>query len=127
VISERKHGATAVSHEKRKELAVPQCFSGRPKRPDNHADLPFMGSHDRRDSPRDLNVAPMTAEIEEPLAVSIKEAARRLNVSPATVGHMIEDKRLAASRLVGRAGRRGRVVVHVPSLVKLLSDTRVTS
>jgi excisionase family DNA binding protein len=85
-----------------------------------------MGSHDRRDSPRDLNVALMTTQIEEPLAVSIEEAARRLSVSPATIGHMIDDKRLIASRLIGRAGKRGRVVVHVASLVKLLADTTVT-
>jgi excisionase family DNA binding protein len=67
----------------------------------------------------------MNTEIEEPLAVSVEEAARRLSVSSATIGHMIEDKRLIASRLIGRAGKRGRVVVHVASLVKLLKSTEV--
>jgi hypothetical protein len=67
----------------------------------------------------------MTTEAEE-LSVSIEEAARRLSVSPATIGHMIHDKRLlTASRLIGRAGARGRVVVHVASLVKLLKSTEV--
>jgi excisionase family DNA binding protein len=85
----------------------------------------LMGSHDRRDSPRDSNVAPMNVETEEPLAVSVEEAARRLSVSPATIGHMIDDKRLTASRIIGRAGKRGRVVVHVEALAKLLIETRV--
>jgi excisionase family DNA binding protein len=66
----------------------------------------------------------MTTEAEE-LSVSVEEAARRLSVSSATIGHMIHDKRLTASRLIGRAGARGRVVVHVASLVKLLKSTEV--
>jgi excisionase family DNA binding protein len=61
----------------------------------------------------------------EPLVVSIAEAAQLLSVSPATISHMIADKRLRASRLIGRAGTRGRVVVHVADLVKLLDDTAV--
>lgn len=84
-----------------------------------------MGSHDRRGSSCDSNVAPMNVETEGPLAVSVEEAAWRLSISPATIGHMIEDKRLTASRLIGRAGKRGRVVVHVASLVKLLKSTEV--
>jgi len=67
----------------------------------------------------------MNTEIEEPLAVSVEEAARRLSVSSATIGHMIEDKRLTASRLIGRTGKRGRVVVHVASLVGLLKATEL--
>jgi excisionase family DNA binding protein len=66
----------------------------------------------------------MNVETEEPLAVSVEEAARRLSVSPATIGHMIDDKRLTASRIIGRAGKRGRVV-HVEALAKLLKETRV--
>jgi excisionase family DNA binding protein len=66
----------------------------------------------------------MNTEIEE-LSISVDEAAKRLGVSPATIGHMIEDRRLTASRLVGRAGKRGRVVVHVASLGKLLKETLV--
>jgi excisionase family DNA binding protein len=66
----------------------------------------------------------MNNQIEE-LSISVDEAAKRLGVSPATIGHMIEDRRLIASRLVGRAGKRGRVVVHVASLVKLLKLTEV--
>jgi hypothetical protein len=38
---------------------------------------------------------------------------------------MIDDKRLTASRIIGRAGKRGRVVVHVEALAKLLKETRV--
>ena len=63
----------------------------------------------------------------ELLAVSIAEAAQQLGVSPATISHMIADGRLRASRLVGRAGTRGRVVVHVSDLLKLLEDTAVQS
>jgi excisionase family DNA binding protein len=70
---------------------------------------------------------PSPDQAQEPLAVSIEEAARRISVSPATVHHMIDDGRLRASRIVGRAGTRGRVVVHVASLVKLLDATRVQS
>jgi excisionase family DNA binding protein len=66
----------------------------------------------------------MTTETEE-LSISIEEAARRLSVSPATISVMIADKRLKASRLIGRAGKRGRIVVHVASLIKLLKDTEV--
>jgi excisionase family DNA binding protein len=80
-----------------------------------------------RNSPCDLSVATMNVEPEEPLAVSVDEAARRLSVSPATIGHMIDDKRLIASRLIGRAGTRGRVVVHVASLINLLNSTEVQS
>jgi hypothetical protein len=67
----------------------------------------------------------MFTETEE-LSISVAEAPRRLSVSPAIVAHMIEGKRLIASRLIGRAGKRGRVVVHVASLVKLLNETRVS-
>jgi excisionase family DNA binding protein len=69
----------------------------------------------------------MNEETEEPLAVSVEEAARRLSVSPATIGHMIDDKRLTASRIIGRAGTRGRIVVHVASLVNLLKSTEMRS
>lgn len=61
----------------------------------------------------------------EPIAISIAEAAQRLGVSPATISHMIADNRLRASRLVGRAGTRGRVVVHASSLTELLDETAV--
>lgn len=72
----------------------------------------------------ETKVLTVTTESEE-LSVSVEEAARRLSVSPATIGHMIDDRRLIASRLIGRAGKRGRVVVHVASLVKLLKSTEV--
>jgi len=64
---------------------------------------------------------------EQPLAVSVKEAARRIGVSPLTITRLIDDKRLKASRIVGRAGARGRVVIHVASLVNLLDATKVQS
>jgi excisionase family DNA binding protein len=69
----------------------------------------------------------MTTEVEEPLAlaVSIKEAARRLGVSPDTISNMIAGQRLKASRLVGRAGTRGRVVIPVAALVAYLEANEV--
>jgi hypothetical protein len=63
----------------------------------------------------------------EPLAISIDAAAECIGVCPRTVREMIADKRLCASRLVGRAGKRGRIVIPIASLVKLLDDTRVQS
>ena len=47
---------------------------------------------------------------EHPLAISVKEAARRVG-SPLTITRMIADKRLKASRIVGRVGERGRLVI----------------
>jgi excisionase family DNA binding protein len=61
-----------------------------------------------------------TAATEPKLAISIEEAARRIGVCGRTVREMIADKRLRASRIVGRGGKRGRIVIRVSSLEKLL-------
>jgi excisionase family DNA binding protein len=66
-----------------------------------------------------------TAEPSAPLALSIAEAAQQLGVSPRTIAYMIDDGRLRASRIVARAGSRGRVVIHVASLKTLLDATEV--
>jgi excisionase family DNA binding protein len=67
----------------------------------------------------------MKTETEE-LSVPIPEACRLLGVGPTTLRAMIADRRLIASRLTGRPGSRGKIVVHVSALKALLKDTRVT-
>jgi excisionase family DNA binding protein len=85
-----------------------------------------MGSTVRRDHLDDTKQgAQMSTETAEPLAVSIAEAARRLGVSSVTISRMIDGKQLKASRLVGRAGSRGRVVIQVSGLIKLLEANEV--
>jgi|GEM_PF-5447157 len=63
----------------------------------------------------------------EELSVPIPEACRLLGVGPTTLRALIADKRLTASRLTGRPGSRGRIVVHVAALKALLNETRVAS
>ncbi len=59
--------------------------------------------------------------MDQPLAVTIADAAKRLSVSPSTIRAMIADKRLRAVHIVGRSGTRGRVVIRVADLEALLS------
>jgi hypothetical protein len=47
----------------------------------------------------------MTNAAEE-VSVSVEEAARRLSISPAIIRHIVDDKRLTASRSIGPAGAR---------------------
>lgn len=59
----------------------------------------------------------------EPIAVTIAAAAARLSISISTLRAMIADKRLPCSRLVGRAGSRGRILIRVADLDALLSSS----
>jgi excisionase family DNA binding protein len=59
--------------------------------------------------------------MDQPLAVTIADAAKRLSVSPSTIRAMIADNRLRAVHVVGRSGTRGRVVIRVADLEALLS------
>ena len=61
------------------------------------------------------------------LAVTIAEAARRLSVSPTTIRAMLTDKRLPCTRIVGRSGTRGRLVIRVADLDALLTGAATVS
>jgi excisionase family DNA binding protein len=63
----------------------------------------------------------------EPLAVTIAEAAKRLSVSTTTIRAMIADKRLPCTRIVGRSGTRGRIVIRVTDLEALLTSDEVAA
>ena len=63
----------------------------------------------------------------EPLAVTIAEAAKRLSVSTTTIRAMIADKRLPCTRIVGRSGTRGRIVIRVTDLEALLTGDEVAA
>jgi excisionase family DNA binding protein len=58
--------------------------------------------------------------------MSIAEAAERLGVHRLTVNHMIANGTLRASKLVGRSGSRGRVVIRVSDVEKMLDETAVS-
>ena len=62
----------------------------------------------------------------EPLAVSITEACQRLGVGETTLRALLDDGRLPFSRIPGANPKgRGRVLIRVSDLDKLLTATAV--
>ncbi len=69
----------------------------------------------------------MSEATADPLALTLKEAARRLSVSVSTIRAMIADGRLPIVRLVGRKGSRGRVLVRTADLDALVKDLALSA
>ncbi len=67
---------------------------------------------------------PETLPSETILSVSISEACQRVGVGQTTMRALLDSGRLPFSR-IGLPGKRGRVVIRVSDLDKLLTDTRV--
>jgi excisionase family DNA binding protein len=66
------------------------------------------------------------SDLIQPLAVSIEQACQCLGVGETLLRQMMADGRLPFSRVPGtNAARRGRILIRVADLDKLLTATRV--